>query len=91
MKAARGETMTKNVLTALVFAFIGLLGGTALAKNGNGLPCTFDSDCASRNCAFKACRARLGSGGKQLANGAACTFDSDCASKNCAFKVCKAR
>jgi hypothetical protein len=58
MKATHRRTMAKNVLIASVFAFIGLLGGTALAKNANGVACTFDSDCASKNCTFNVCKAR---------------------------------
>jgi hypothetical protein len=45
----------------------------------------------SGNCSFKVCKAKGGSGGKQLGNGASCTFSSDCMSKNCSFKKCKAR
>ncbi|MBL8611563.1 MAG: hypothetical protein JNL38_29735 [Myxococcales bacterium] len=57
---------------------------------GNGVRCTFNSDCESGHCAFKVCKAKSG-GRKQLSNGASCTFNSDCASGHCAFKVCKAK
>ena len=76
------------VLLSLVIAAV---AGPAYADKSlsNGMKCTFDSDCESKNCSFKVCKSR--SGGKQLGNGAACTFDSDCESKNCSFKVCKKR
>lgn len=56
---------------------------------GNGVRCTFNSDCESGHCAFKVCKAKSGGGGKQLGNGMACKFNSDCASNKCTFKVCK--
>ncbi|MBX3155144.1 MAG: hypothetical protein KF773_04020 [Deltaproteobacteria bacterium] len=80
---------------ALVFA---LVLGLATSKEalagkdlGNGMKCTFDSDCASRHCSFKVCKAKGGGTKKNLANGVACTFDSDCESRHCSFKVCKAK
>ena len=49
--------MARNVLIASVFAFIGLLGGTALAKNANGVACKNHGDCASNRCIFDVCKA----------------------------------
>ncbi len=57
---------------------------------GNGMRCTFGSDCKSGNCVFKVCKAK-GGGKKDLTNGASCTFDSECASGSCVFKACKAK
>jgi len=57
---------------------------------GNGMRCTFGSDCRSGSCVFKVCKAK-GGGKKQLTNGAACTFGSECASGSCVFKACKAK
>ncbi len=57
---------------------------------GNGMKCTFNSDCASRNCTQKVCKGK-GSAAKQLTNGAPCKFGSECESGQCTFKVCKAK
>jgi len=78
--------------STLVLALIAMTGlATAGGKKlGNGVACTFNSDCESNNCSFKVCKSRSGSK-KALTNGAACTFNSDCESNNCSFKVCKSK
>ena len=77
------------VLISLVVASF---AGPAYADKslGNGMKCTFNSDCESRNCSFKVCKSKSSSR-KELGNGSSCTFNSDCLSNNCSFKVCKRR
>jgi hypothetical protein len=81
-----GSTLAALLVLGIVGARQEADAGKSL---GNGMKCTFDSDCASNNCSFKVCKAK--GGNKDLANGTSCTFDSDCQSKNCSFKVCKAK
>jgi hypothetical protein len=83
-------TRPTPLLLALLAALCWLAPVPAFAKGkGNGLPCTFGSDCESGNCSFKVCAAKSGSGGKQLGGGVACTFGSDCKSGDCSFGHCK--
>ncbi len=81
--------MNTNRVVALVFFLVAVVCTAAWAKNGNGVKCTFSSDCESGNCSFGKCASR--GGGKALGNGIACTFSSDCASGNCSFGKCAAR
>lgn len=81
--------MTKTVLIALMLAFIGLLGGTAWAKNVNGLPCKNDYECASDRCTGGICRPDRSTGSRQFGNGVPCKNDHECASGACAGGVCR--
>ena len=83
-----GETMTKSVLIALMLS-CDLLGGTALAKNVNGVPCRYDSECASDKCSYGICRPERRSASKQFGNGVRCSSDYDCASEKCSGGVCR--
>jgi hypothetical protein len=56
-------------------------GGSSFGSSGGTGKCSFDSDCASKNCRFGVCQG----GGA----GAPCSFSSDCPSGRCSFGKCQ--